>query len=115
MKFYMYPEMNYCNIIMENGVETINKLMSMLQDAEIEIQKYYWRSKYDETYLELKRPIITDAFLFHLDLTGNTDKIKSVLEDYCKISKTYKHLDKCLHTLNKQEIQNIADDFIKVL
>ena len=109
MEIQTYPSMDYTCIKMDNGIETIRKLMLMLQEENIKIQKFYWRSKFDETYLELQEPKITDVFYFHLDLLGNTDIVKSILNKYNKIEKTYKFLDKCLLKFTDKEIKEISD------
>ena len=109
MEIQLYPSMDYACIKMENGIETIRKLMLMLQENNIQIHKFYWRSKLDETYLELQEPKITDVFYFHLDLNGNTKVIKSVLEEYNKIKSTYEYLDKCLLITTEEEIKQWAN------
>ena len=109
MEVELYPSMDYACIKMENGIETIRKLMVLMEDNNIQIQKYYWRSKLDETFLSLEEPNVTDVFYFHLDLNGNTKVIKSIIEEYKKIEKTYKFLDKCLLQMSEQEIMEYAD------
>lgn len=109
MEVQLYPSMDYACIKMENGIETIRKLMCMFEDNNIQIQKFYWRSKLDDTYLELQEPQITDAFYFHIDLNGNTKTIKSILEEYNKIKDTYKFLDKCLLQTSEKEIKQWAN------
>lgn len=96
-------------ITMENIPELTYKLGLMLMENGVTIQKYYWRSLFDETYLELQEPLIYDAFQFHLDVTGDSKIINNVLEEFLKIQNTYRHLDKCLRVLTKQEIKELAE------
>jgi len=100
----------YCNVVMDNNKEQREKLMSMMLDRGIIIQKFYWRSIFDDTYLELMEPAIYDAFKFHVDFIGDIKIINEVMEEYIKIQDTYGFLDKCLNTpYTEEEIKSLAD------
>lgn len=95
----------FCMVTMENGEEQRRKLMTMMLNAGVKIQKYYWRSKLSEDYISVKDPVIIDAFNFHVDFIGDIDKIKYVLREYEKIEHIYKHLDRCLFpTISEEQI-----------
>ena len=104
MRIESYDNMFW--IQMENIPELTYKFMSMLED--VTIQKYYWRSKYDETYLELQEPKVYDAFYFHIDIIGKPEKINKIIDDFILIQDTYRHLNNCLK-LTEEEIKGIAD------
>ena len=107
MHVQMFEDM--CFITMENGKEQTNKLMQLFKQAGIILHKYYWKSKFDETYIELLEPNIFDAFLFQLDVCGDQKTILNVLKYYKQIQKEYKHLDNCLYSpLIDKEIKRYA-------
>lgn len=115
MHYELYNlEQGYCTVTMENGKEQREKLMRMMVDAGVTIQKYYWRSKLDDSYIELFEPSIYDVFNFHVDFSGDMNTIKEVMEEYIKIKDTYKHLDKCLEQpLTQEEITDWANKCLK--
>ena len=100
----------FCMIKMENCREQWLKLMAMMEDNNIRINKFYWRSKIDETHLELIEPNVFDAFYFHVDFEGDYQKIKETLIEFDKIKDVYKKLNKSLYTpLEENQIKEIAD------
>ena len=105
---------DYLNVQMENNEEKYYLLMSILQDLGCEIQRYYWRSKLDETYIELIEPKIYDVFDFILDVNGFERQFKQALEIYKEKVKILDKLPKLHEPMTEEEINNIAIKFYQM-
>lgn len=104
---------DFLNVQMENNEEKCKLLMSILQDLGCIIQKYYWRSKFDETYIEYFEPKIYDVFDFILDMSGTENQFKQGLEIYKEKVKILDKLPKLDTPLTDEEIDEIAKKFIQ--
>lgn len=102
-------DITYLYAMLNSHVECQKLFMKLAQENNCVIQKYYWRSSLDETYIELQQPKITDVFYFHCDIGGKYEDIKNVLTQYNKLKGVMLHLDKCLITpLTDNEIKDTA-------
>ena len=76
---------NENNVLQEN-------LMRIMQKHNCFIQKYYWRSLYDPTYIEYMKPKVYDVFSFHVDFGGQMENLKSAWGEFAQLHKTVKKL-----------------------
>lgn len=104
-------EQDYLNVQMENNEEKYYLLMKILQDLGCEIQKYYWRSKLDETYIDYIEPKIIDVFDFILDVNGTENQFKQALEMYKEQVKLRNGLPLLHEPMTEEEINDIAVKF----
>ena len=101
----------HVSISMEKYLEKSKYLMALCQDNNITIQRYYWRSIFDNNIIEYIQPKIVDAFIMVIDIHGDKDKIEYVLSQYKKVFKSLEKLQ-YIQPLSEKEIKETA---IKVL
>lgn len=97
----------HVSISMEKYLEKSKYLMALCQDNNITIQRYYWRSIFDNNIIEYIQPKIVDAYLMVIDIHGDEDKIEYVLSQYKKVFKSLEKLQ-YIKPLSQEEINRTA-------
>lgn len=98
---------DFLNVVMENNPEKYKLLMYILQDLGCIIQRYYWRSKLDETYIEYLEPKIYDVFDFTLDCIGTSNQFNEAIKIYNERVKLRENLF-IVSPLSQEEIKNYS-------
>lgn len=94
----------YTTVQMDKWLEKSKYLMALAIDNGLELNKYYWRSIFDENYIELFQPNIIDAFTMVIDINGDPNVVNYVLEEYSKVKDSLEKL---------QYIGKLTEDEIK--
>lgn len=98
----------YTFVQMDKWIEKSKYLMALCQDNNVVIQKYYWRSIFDENYIEYFEPMIIDAYTMCIDISGRKEDILFVLEEYNKVKDDLEKLN-IIEPYTEEEIKTIAD------
>ena len=110
----MYVEGDYyASMELRNEPERTKYFLYLLEKNGCIIQKYYWRSLYDENHIEYIEPKIYDAFYMVVDtITKSKLALLNVMEEYNKNKVQRGYLGK-LNTpkLTKDEMENYANRF----
>lgn len=93
---------------MDKWLEKSKYLMALAVDNDVKIIKYYWRSIFDDNYIEYFEPKIVDAFTMYIDLEGNLDTINYIFEEYNKVKDDLEKLN-IVEPFTEEEIKTIAD------
>ena len=105
----------YAYIEIENITEKTLYLLNLLQE-NCTIQKYYWRSLYDNNHIEYLEPKIYDAFYMCIDVSGWKFDIEECMLQYTKHKGEREYLHRCLqNSLSENEIKDLALKFMFTL
>lgn len=58
------------------------------------LQRYYWVSRFDETYIEYIDPIVYDAFYVVIDAVGTVEQLKTIRKEFSEYVKGIKTAEK---------------------
>lgn len=100
----------YLSITMDKYLEKSKYFLRLCQDNGLTIQRYYWRSKFEETIIEYIQPKIIDAFNMIIDVHGTEQTVEQVLQQYSTVNVQLSKLN-YIQPLTKEEINNYALKF----
>ena len=102
---------NILSVEMDKYLEKSKYLMTLAQDNGLIIQKYYWKSILDETHIEYFEPKIYDMFIMCIDIIGDLDTLKRVVEEYKKVRSMLEKIN-LEEPLTQEEIKQYSMKFI---
>lgn len=111
----MYVEGDYyASMELRNEPERTKYFLYLLEKNDCTIQKYYWRSLYDENHIEYIEPKIYDAFYMVIDTISKSKiSLLNVMEEYNKNKVKMGYLGRCSRQkLTEEDIKNLAQKFL---
>lgn len=106
----------YAQMRLRNEPERTNYFLYLLEKNNCTIQRYYWRSLYDENHIEYIEPKIYDAFYMVVDTISKSKlTLESVMDEYNKNKVRRGYLGKLNRTkLTEEDIKRYATSLIKI-
>ena len=106
----------YAQMRLRNEPERTNYFLYLLEKNNCIIQRYYWRSLYDENHIEYIEPKIYDAFYMVVDTISKSKlTLESVMDEYNKNKVRRGYLGKLNRTkLTEEDIKRYATSLIKI-
>lgn len=106
----------YAQMRLRNEPERTNYFLYLLEKNNCIIQRYYWRSLYDENHIEYIEPKIYDAFYMVVDTISKSKlTLESVMDEYNKNKVRRGYLGKLNRTkLTEEDIKRYATTLIKI-
>lgn len=102
--------LTHVSITMDRYLEKSKYFMALCQDNNITIQRYYWRSIFDETIIEYIQPKIVDAFYMIIDVYGEKETVEHVIKQYSTVNEDLSKLS-YIKPLSNEEINKYALQF----
>lgn len=106
---------SYLSIQMENNKEKYLHLLKILEDNNCTLQRYYWRSIFDNNIIEYIEPKIYDCFNIVIDSYGKLDDLKLSIDQFKSIEHEIEKLPNLNNPLNETEIKELASRMIAKL
>lgn len=113
----LYCEGEYhVSMELRNEEERTKYFLALLQKYDCVIQRYYWRSLYDETHIEYLEPKIYDAFYMVIDAySHNKENLLNVMEEYNKNKVRIGYLGRCNRKkLTEEGIKEYANKYLQL-